>query len=245
MIVRPLPEGWKVYFHRNHALLATQIALRWKREEGLERVAETVAAIAQHDDLEHELEDDHLTPAGAPMDYTLRDRDDRTEIPRWEQLLEDALHRSRWVALLTAMHVCFLNQDKRGDSERLDRFCQQIDDQATRWRKELGIEAAEVERGYAFLQWCDRLSLILIQEELPRAERRLEISAGPDGTRYHLLQREGDGTITVDPWPFAEERFTLQAESRALNRLAFPSNAALQKALKDAPVQTEEWVFQK
>src|SRR5688500_820803 len=108
MIVRPLPEGWKVVFHRSHALLAAQIALQWNRTDGMYRIANTITAMAYHDDLEREFEGDHLNPAGAPMDFTMRERSDAVEIPRWEKLVEDSLYRSRWVALLTAMHVCFL-----------------------------------------------------------------------------------------------------------------------------------------
>lgn len=245
MIVRPLPEGWKVVFHRSHALLATQIALHWKREEGIERIAETITAIAQHDDLEREFEDNHLTPTGAPMDFTMRDRKDSVEIPRFEKLIEDSLYRSRWVALLTAKHVCFLNQDKCGDSVRLDGFCSDLQEKARRWRSELNIAEDAVECSYRFLQWCDRLSLILLQEELPRAERQLEISVGPDGTHYVVLQRESDQTVQIDPWPFQATQFTVQAEWRLLSRLSFPSNAVLSKALKAAPVETAQWTFQK
>ncbi|MEG4574371.1 DUF3891 family protein [Microcoleus sp. N3A4] len=50
------------------------------------------------------------------------------------------------------------------------------------------ISQQEAESAYAFFQWCDRLSLILCTRELPAGERALEISVGPDGKRYDLLQ---------------------------------------------------------
>jgi hypothetical protein len=241
VIVRSLPEGWEIIFHRSHALLATQIALAWDRKDEVVRVPETIAAISQHDDLEREFEGGHLSPAGAPLDFTLRKRDDETEIPRWERLLEDALYRGRWVALLTGMHILFLNQDKAGDSACLDAFCRDLKKQVTGWRKELGVSAADAECSYAFVQWCDRLSLILAQDEIPKGGRRLEVSVGPDGRRYDLRREEQDERILIEPWPFTPDEFIVSCDVRMLTQLYFPSDEEFCDRLKEAPVLTRTW----
>lgn len=245
MIVRAVEEGWEVLFHRAHALLAAEIALRWQGEERIERVAETIAAIAQHDDLEREFEEPRRTPAGGPEDFTQRDHSDEKEIPRWEEALEMALYRSRWVALLTARHICFLNVQLRCHSDCLEGFCQKLEARIEGWRRELDIPKEEVESTYAFMQWCDRLSLILAQDELPAGDRWLEISPGPDGVRYDIRRVEAASELEVRPWPFREQAFTVGADVRTLNQLKFPSDASLRKALADAPVTSRLWHFRK
>ena len=95
-----------------------------------------------------------------------------------------------------------------------------------------------------FLQWCDRLSLILCQRALPERERWLEISVGPDGERYDVLQRDDD-TITIKPWPFREARFVVVADARYLTQLSFKNNAELVAALEAAAVHTVEREFVK
>lgn len=239
MIVNQTREGWEVIYHRAHALLAAQIASAWHRPERVERVAETVAAIAQHDDLEREYQGDHLTPAGAPLDFTLSDAAPGFVEP-WRRLIEDARYRGRWVALLTSMHVSFLTAPDAGKDRALDTFRAELAAQQKAWRKELGVSADEAERSYAFLQWCDRLSLILCQRQLPDRERRLEISPGPDGVRYDLWRRE-DGLVIVEPWPFREARLTLSVDACTLQQLSFASGAELVEALKAAPARELRW----
>jgi len=239
VIVNQRREGWEIIYHRAHALLAAQIAGQWHRPERVERVAETIAAIAQHDDLEREWQGDHLSPAGAPLDFTLSDPDPGLVEP-WRHLIEDARYRGRWVALLTSMHVSFLTAPEAGADSRLDAFRAELDKQQATWRKELGVTKDEAARSYAFLQWCDRLSLILCQRLLPDRERKLEISPGPDGVRYDLWQR-ADGSVVVEPWPFRDERFSVNVDACVLTQLSFASNAELVAALKAAPATTLTW----
>ncbi|MEH2056182.1 MAG: DUF3891 family protein [Nostoc sp.] len=51
MIVNATPYGWKVIYHRAHALLAAQLAGQWKRQDAPARLYETIAAISHHDDI--------------------------------------------------------------------------------------------------------------------------------------------------------------------------------------------------
>ena len=238
MITNLVEDGWEVIYHRAHALLAAEIAGHWNRANPPARLYETIAAISHHDDLEREWEGNQLTEAGAPLDFTL---DKETAIGKLRELTKNARYRGRWVALLISKHVSFINEGKRGESDELDSFLDEQIEHQKQWQQELKLTPEEVDRAYAFMQWCDRFSLILCQRQLPDDERALEISTGPDGKRYDVMQYK-DGRVTVKPWPF-EEEFTVNVEATYLSNLKFDSNDALIAALQTAPIKTLEWTF--
>lgn len=239
MIVNQHENGWEIIYHRAHALLAAQLAGQWNRKDSPERIIETVAAISHHDDLEKEWEGNHLTPAGTPLDFTLATK---TELKKLKELTKNARYRGRWVAMLISMHVSFLNEGKRGESPELDSFLDEQLEYQEKWRKELKITKSEAEKAYAFFQWSDRLSLILCNRELPAGERALEIATMPDGKRYDVMQTK-DGNVTVIPWPFQEEQFTVNVEACYVSQVKFENNAELTEALQQAPIKVLEWTF--
>jgi hypothetical protein len=241
VIVNATPNGWEIIYHRAHALLAAQLAGQWRRKNAPARLYETLAAISHHDDLEKEWEEDILTEAGAPLDFTLNQD---TDVDKIVKLVNNARYRGRWVALLISKHMSRLNESKRGEIPELDKFLDEQLENQELWRKELEIEKADVEAAYAFMQWCDRLSLILCQQELPADERWLEISKGPDDQRYDIMQRS-DSLVTVKPWPFEDEKFTVNIEACDLSQLKFKTSAELSQALQEAPIKVLEWTFVK
>ncbi|BAY46225.1 hypothetical protein SAMD00079811_38330 [Scytonema sp. HK-05] len=238
MIANLHEKGWEVIYHRAHALLAAQIAGHWHPEKRPLRWLETIAAISHHDDLEKEWEGNHLTEAGAPLDFTL---DKKTDLNKLRQLAQNARYRGRWVAMLISMHMSFLNEGKRGESPELDSFLDEQLQHQEQWRKELNVTKDEAAQAYEFFQWCDRLSLILCNHVLPAGERALEIATLPDGNRYDVIEHT-DG-VTVKPWPFLEEKFTVNVEATYLEELKFDSNEELTQALQTAPIKTLEWTF--
>jgi len=239
MIINQQQDGWEVIYHRGHALLAAKFAAHWRRKDRPARMIESIAAIFNHDDLEREWEGDHLGPNGTPLDFTL---DDKLEVDKMYRLIEGAFYRSRHVALLTSMHMSFLFNPMRGQDKKVDEF---LDAQVALQKRlcgELKLKKGEAERDYAFMQWCDRLSLILARRELPERERLLEISQGPDGQRYDILQRS-DKTVTVQPWPFEDDNFAVELEASYLTQITFASNKELTEALKQAQIATLTWQF--
>ena len=241
MIVYPTQNGWQIIYHRAHALLAAQIAGHWRRKEAPPRLYETIAAISHHDDLAKEWEGDNLTEAGTPKDFQMDEGDSYDPLRKH---IEHALYRGHWVALLNSMHQSHLNASKRGTSAKADAFLDEQADNQKRWLKEVETTEEEAASAYAFMQWCDRLSLILCQHELPMDERALEISKGPDGRRYDVIQHNS-GLITVTPWCFEEDRFTVNVEITSLSQVTFDSNESLVDALKHAPRKLLEWTFVK
>jgi hypothetical protein len=245
VIVNATQNGWEVIYHRAHALLAAQLAGQWRRKDAPARLYETIAAISHHDDLEKEWEEDNLTEAGAPKDFLLSSKADvRAGIQKLADLAKNALYRGRWVALLISMHISRLNEPSRGQFPELDKLLDEQLENQQRLRKGLGIKKEEVDAAYAFMQWCDRLSLILCQQELPDDERFLEISKGPEGQRYDIMQRS-DNLVVVEPWPFQDDKFTVNVEACDLSQVKFESNAELTQALQEAPIKVLEWTFVK
>lgn len=239
MIVRLIENGWEIIYHRAHALLAAQLAGHWCKTDVPDRFYETLAAISHHDDLEREWEEDQLTEAGAPLDFTL---DRKSSIQQLTRLIEGAEYRGRWVALLTSMHVSFLNEAKRGQSNEWDTFLDHLKQQQQVWQEDLGIPMDDVEKTYTFMRWCDRCSLILCQHQLPANERALEITKGPDGKRYEVMQHS-NGLVSITPWPFAKDKFTVQVEATYLKEVTFDSNDALRQALKAGERKDIEWTL--
>jgi hypothetical protein len=85
--------------------------------------------------------------------------------------------------------------------------------------------------------------LILCRRQLPEAERALEVSSGPDDTRYDVICR--DDAVSIQPWPFEENQFTLSVESIQLEQLKYKNDAELLKALQNTPITNLTWTFSK
>jgi Protein of unknown function (DUF3891) len=239
VIVNLTENGWEIIYHRAHALLAAQIAGYWHTPDDTAHLVDTIAAIAHHDDLEREWQGDHLTKAGAPFDFTLGSD---LSVPPLYKHIEEALYRGRWVALLVSMHMSFLNQDNRGQTPEFDEFLDKQIELQRAWRKSLKVKKADTEKTYAMMQCCDRLSLILCQRQIPEGERWLEIAKGPTGEQHDLIQR-GDNTLSVKPWPFTEDKFTVRVDAAYLTQMKFESDRELIESLHQAPMDSIEWTF--
>ena len=242
MIVNPTPTGWEVIFQRAHGLLAGQLAYHWHKQDRPTRWMETLAAITQHDDGERVWSRPGLlTEGGAPKDFTLSTR---LNLEPYYELTGNAQLQGRWNGLLISMHTSTLLEGYRGESKALDALLDEQKEHQKAWRKALGVTQQDAEKAYALLYWCDRLSLILCRRELPDSERALEIAKGPDGERYDVMQR-GDGTVTVTPWAFDQNRFHVSVEVVCIEQATFKDDDALRAALKSAPVEVRTWEFVK
>jgi hypothetical protein len=177
-----------------------------------------------------------VTEAGAPLDFMLNNQPSLTQP---QEVMQDSQYRSQWAALLISMHMNFLYEHLRGESPEFAAFLDEQLDCQKQWRKMLKVSKKESDAAYALFQWCDRLSLILCRRELPEAERALEVSPGPDGTRYEVLCH--DDVVKVQPWPFEETRFTVSVEAMNLEQMRFQNDQALRRALQAAPLVELTW----
>jgi hypothetical protein len=241
MIVNSTQTGWEVIYQPAHALLAAQIASHWRADQRPARWIETLVALAQHDDEASPWADrNHLTDAGAPLDFTW------SKTPSLAQpalVTSESQHKGQWASLLISMHTSFLYGHLRDEGPEFVAFLDEQEKRQKAWRAALKITKKEAEAGYAIFQWCDRMSLILCHRELPEDERALEVSVGPDGTRYDVICREG--SLTLVPWPFESDRFTVYIESMQLSQLTFKDDKELQTMLDDAPITDLTWTFEK
>jgi len=237
MIVNAVPEGWEIIYQQAHALLAAQIAYSWRSAERPERWVETLAAIAQHDDGQKSWAGKiGLTPAGAPANFTMLP----FSLEQATQVMAEARFQGRWRCLLTSMHLSFLYEELRGQNTTTDAFLDEQLANQQQWRQALKVNKKQAQQAYDLMQWCDRFSLILCRSQLPEAERTLEVSKGPDGVQYHVIQQK-DGLIKVNPWPFELKQFQLSVEASYLNQLQFKNEAELTLALQVAPIRVKSW----
>lgn len=256
MIVNLIATGWECIYQQAHALLAAQIGQHWqaeKRPVPPARWLETIVAIAQHDDGQDTWTGAQgITGAGAPAPFKL--------VPfsraQAERVTAQARFQGRWRWLLTSMHVSFLYEELRGNTPEIDAFLDEQQRGQAACRRGLKLPKKAAQAAYDFVQWCDRLSLILCLNELPDGDRALEISRGPDGRRY-FIRRPGVGAggppptasaavaVVVEPWPFEPDEFTVTTEASYLRQLTFADDAELAAALRAAPIREKVWHFRR
>lgn len=229
MIVAYEDQGWKIITQRTHGLLAGQICAQWKLTDQPERWVETLIATAEHDDVFNEFERNALIDEnGAPINF----KDTRFDLDCSTKLMDMALTKSRYIALLISRHIQFTH----GSDPRAKPFIANLKKQEHKWFKEAEIEKKSVAMAYELLEFCDAFSLLICQSLIPPEGRRVEISSGPDGTPYVLYQKEE--AIVVEPWPFAVDSFSVSFEVRIIKKLKFRSDEELRSKLKSSAVDT-------
>ncbi|MCE7068494.1 DUF3891 family protein [Dyadobacter sp. CY326] len=240
MIVNYKDNGWQIISQRAHGLLSGQVCFHWKQELRPERWLETIIATTEHDDAFNEfLNDDRLlNENGGPVNFKMRQFDE----DKCEVLLQFALSKSRYIALLTSRHIQFLFGKETDKS--IVRYCAKLQSYDKKWFKETGIAPKQIEMAYAILEWCDAFSLLICQNLVPPENRKIEISKGPDDQNYELMSTE-ENRLTVTPWPFDVDTFTISFESKTLSQLTFGSVEEFREKLKDAPVTLNEYTIAK
>ena len=241
MIVNYMENGWEVITQRTHGLLASQLALQWNVKERPLRWMETLLAIAEHDDAEVELSGENLlTPAGGPLNFSMK----TFELKHCESLALLTQTKSRYIALLVSMHMVFLYHKEEATNKEAQLFLKEQKLLQAKWLKDLGIKKEEAQCIYHLLEWCDALSLLLCQHQIQPEKRSVQISTGPD-QKVHYLQQAANGELSVTPWPFEADRFSVYFESREIRQLQFENSAEFRKAFVAAPIKENEFYFVK
>lgn len=233
MIVTYGENGWQIVTQRAHGVLAAQLAMHWKVKERPARWVETLLAIAEHDDAEVELDGENLlTAQGGPLNFNMKVFD----LAHCKKLAALAITKSRYIALLTSMHMNFLYKEEKAAAS----FLAEQKKLRETWRKELGLGKEECESIYSLLEWCDAFSLLLCQDHLQPEHRCIEISKGPDKNKYDLVKVDEE-RLTISPWPFEVASLKVHFETRVIGQLQFKSSADLRKAFHKAPVNEISW----
>ncbi len=228
MIVNYTERGWSIVLQRAHGLLAAQICGQWKRDNQPERWVETLIATAEHDDGKDEMQDsDLIQENGGPKNFKMNP----FQKDSCESLIERAMLKSRYIGILTSMHMRFLYQSDVSAKQ----YCRSLAVKEKRWISEADTTAEQVSASYELLEFCDSFSLLICQDLIQPEQRKMEISNGPDGKVYQLSMAE-NGNMIVDPWPFQNDSFTVGYERREMSQLAFSSNAEFIAKLKSVKV---------
>lgn len=239
MIVNYTEHGWEVITQRAHGLLAAQMVMNWRKRDRPERWPETILATADHDDAQIELEEDDyllLTQAGGPVNFNMR----LYNAAHCQRLLDFSLSKSRYIALLTSMHMVFLYKKEIDSNPLVKPFIDQQLKLQEQWRAELDIAQSEAERIYGLMEWCDAFSLLLCRREVQPEQRTIQISTGPDQQPYQLQQLQ-EGALTVKPWPFEDPSFEVRVEFRLIPQLHFKNAADFKKAFLSVEVKEKSW----
>ncbi|OJW14931.1 DUF3891 family protein [Mucilaginibacter sp. 44-25] len=241
MIVNYTEKGWEIITQRAHGLLAAQVAMHWRIKGQPERWAETLIAIADHDDAQTELEaEDLLTEQGGPVNFAMK----KFEAEHCRRLHHFSLSKSRFIALLTSIHMEFLHSAEANDNPQVKAFIKEQKHLQKQWCKELKLTEAEVQKAYGIMEWCDAFSLLLAQHEVQPEKRVIEVSQGPDDTQYKLMRKES-GKLTVTPWPFEDDQFSLTLESRLIPQLKFNNCDQFKQAFEKAIVTDKLWQMER
>lgn len=241
MIVNYTEQGWEIITQRAHGLLAAQIAMHWRKKDRHERWTETIIAIADHDDAQTELEaDDLLTLQGGPINFSMK----KFDAKHCQRLHNFSVSKSRYIALLTSIHMGFLHKGEAGTNTQVKPFLAQQKNLQKQWMKELQLNQKQVDQAYGLLEWCDAFSLLLAQHEVQPENRTIEVSQGPDNEQYKLM-RNDNGSLTIKPWPFEDENFALNLESRLLTTLQFKNIEQFKNELAKALVTEKIWQLEK
>jgi hypothetical protein len=237
MIVNYKETGWEVITQRAHGIVAAQVAMHWKVQDRPKRWMETLLAIAEHDDAEVELDGENLlTETGGPLNFSMK----KFDPSHCERLSQLAVTKSRYISLLISMHMNFLYRKEENENNEVHQFLQRQRALQAEWRNQLGIDKKEADKIYYLLEWCDAFSLLLCQQLVQPEKRGIEISSGPNGEVYQLFEIE-EGKLTVKPWPFETDAFTVCYESREINQLKFENSAEFRNAFVNADVKDNVW----
>jgi hypothetical protein len=232
MIVNYTENGWEVITQCSHGLLAAQICAHWRKENQPERWMETLIATAEHDDVYNEFEtEDLLTAAGGPKNYSLT----KFQIDTASRLIEQAVSKSRFIALLMARHINFVH----GNDPEGKKYCAELQKLEHLWLEEAKTTKNEVNSAYELLEFCDALSLLICQRMIPPEGRKIEISNGPDGRSYSLFSGS-ENELIVDAWPFEEPSFKMNYEYRIIDQLVFKTVDEFRDAIRNSPVVLTE-----
>jgi hypothetical protein len=229
-------DGALVIGQLSHAWLSGQLAREWgnARFGAVEPREEIVLGAAQHDigwasvDLEPRLNYE----TGLPRSFLETTVHEHLAI--WRDAPELLLSQSSYAALVVSLHGAALSALRaRNAPEDAPKLQAHIDTERARQdklRALLGVSAAQSQRVQRQMWTWDGLSLALCHawpefsaREVPTVDGLVEIE----------LQKRGEVTFTVDPWPFAGTHVEARCEARRIDA-GYSDEHAMHAALAQA-----------
>jgi hypothetical protein len=238
VLIRVDEEGALAIGQLSHAWLSGQLARAWGSAQfgAVEPREEVVLGAQQHDvgwalfDLEPRF--NHET--GLPRSFLELTLEEFLAI--WRCAPEHLLSQSLHAALVVSMHGSSLSELRaRSLPEQAETLRGHIDEEHARQadlRARLGLSEAQAERTRRQMWTWDGISLALCLSWRPFTARDVPAVGGL--LDIELRDRE-DGTLTLDPWPFASERVEVRCEARRLEP-RYENEAAMRRGFARADV---------
>jgi hypothetical protein len=224
MIVTKNTEGWNIFFHRAHALLAFKIGINiqksyWPiprfRLDGL-------SAITDHDDGQPDWNKrDNLTNAGAPLDFRQPSSMALNEV---NFLINRCLYKSAFMTLMVSMHCRSIYKEQKG--KEIEKFMDEQEALCKSIVKHLEINLADAEGCYQVVRFCDELSLMLCQGDIPKQGRKIQLEPLP-GIAENFISKDEKGILRLDQWCFETPEFAISAEYYPTEKLSYRSDKEL------------------
>ncbi len=236
MLVRPNADGAVAIGQLSHSWLSGQIARAWGNErfEGPQPREEVVLGAQQHDigwalfDLEPSFNAD----TGLPRNFLELSVEQHLSI--WSDAPEHLLSQSLRAALVVSMHGSSLSELRIAAGRELPSLRAHVERERARQARLcelLGVAPEQAERTRRQMWTWDGMSLALCLGWRPFVAKDVP-TRGDELLDVELSERD-DGTITLDPWPFAVERLELRCEARQL-AARYEDEAAMQAGFREA-----------
>jgi hypothetical protein len=246
VLVRRDEAGALAIGQLSHAWLSGQLARAWGNGRFPAPILREEVALGaeQHDigwalfDLRPRLS----TETGLPCSFIETTVKEHLQI--WESAPDHLLTQSQCAALVVSLHGRSLSELRLGSAAAADTPALRGHVEAERKRQQLlrdhlGLSEQATDTIRRQMWTWDGLSLALCNDWDPFTARDVP---AVDGLADIELRRNGDGTSSLDPWPFAAQRLAVRCEARRL-AAAYDDEAVLHRALAEAAPETLEFML--
>ena len=243
MIVISHQKGWKIINQRSHGLLAAMLAYQYDIDLPNDIIVPAIIAIAEHDDgVKETAEQRNLTEMGAPRHFMVSDGANKFDLTQKLSVMEISSAKSQLNALLTSLHMTFLySGEQRKADKDLDDFLTDQEKFRANILRDLKIDKKYADRLYRFMEWCDAFSLLICMDKIQPEGRKMEVSQSPDGKMNQTFYTPNN-EISVEPWCFKNDKFSVFYEYKILEQLKFDSIEDFDAVCRATPVQREEFM---
>jgi hypothetical protein len=236
VLVRREEEGSLAIGQLSHAWLSGQLARAWGNATfGTVEPREEIALGAEQHDIgwaSFDLEPHFNPDSGLPRAFAELSAEEHLAI--WRGAPERLMSQSAYAALVVSLHGCALSELRARNSPTDAELLQgHIDEERSRQRQlraELEVSEAQCERIQRRMWAWDGLSLALCSGWRPF---RVENVPCHEETTSIELRERGDGSATIEPWPFGTKQVDLRCEARRLAS-SYPNADALREAFARA-----------
>ena len=213
MIVCDLGDSWQIVMQTDHADLSGDFARRWT--ERTPRSASLEVAAERHDDGWAVWEQSPMCDVGTGKPLNFLDVGVPAHLAFYRAGIAAIGEQDPYAGLLVSMHGAGIYRGRYGLQpelkltfagevrEQVDAFVAEQESTFEARESELGISERERMHDYQLLQMFDRLSLLFCMNDT--------LSPPPTDSMGYRVAPDGDGAVTMAPFPFdgAEQEFSL------------------------------------